>query len=394
MNKNIKLVYFLSFFKYSWFWLGIWIFYYLRFTTYAGIGLIETIMITTMVITEIPTGAIADLLGKKNTIISSFIFNLLGVFIMAIALNFSTLILSVFLLSIGSSLYSGTMEAFVYDTLKQDNLEDKYPKIIANIHSIQLISPALCGAIGGFIYKFNPRSPFFLSAIFYLFGLIITLFLTEPIIDTIKFSFKNYLLQTKKGLQELFKNSLIKKQTILLLSVGFIVVIFDQMMNSILGVEFGIKPQYIGIIWSFMYFVSAISLQIIPFFLKTFKENITLVIIGLLIALTMIFSPKLGLILGTFSIILRYPLQSIYFSLTSIMINKNTESKYRATTLSTFNMINSFPYVCTAFFIGSLSDKYSAKNISMYLGIALVLLLIFQFKKSKSSFVNLPHVLV
>lgn len=381
MQKNIKLAYFLTFFRFSWFWLGIWVFYYLRFTNYAGIGLIETIMILILVITEIPTGAIADLLGKKNTIIASFIFSAIGIYIMAIALNFSTLILSVFILSIGNSLYSGTLEAFVYDTLKQYKLENKYPKIIANIHSIQLISPALCGALGGFLYKFDPRSPFFLSAIFYFVGLIITLFLTEPIVDTIKFSFKNYFLQTKKGLQELFKNSFIKKQTILLLSIGFIVVIFDSMMNNVLGVEFGIKAQYIGIIWAVMYFISAISLQFIPSFLKLFKDNTILTIIGFLIAITSIFSPILGLVFGTISIVFRYALQSIFVSLTSIVINKNTESKYRATTLSTFNMINSLPYVCTAFFIGLLADKFSAKNITLYLGIILIILLSFQFNK-------------
>lgn len=46
-NRNIYLSYLLAFCKNSWFWLGIWVFYYLRFTNYAGIGLIETIMIGT-----------------------------------------------------------------------------------------------------------------------------------------------------------------------------------------------------------------------------------------------------------------------------------------------------------------------------------------------------------
>ena len=65
-KRNIVLAYILGYLKQSWFWLGIWVFYYLRFTNYAGIGIIESVMILTMTVGEIPTGAIADLLGKKK----------------------------------------------------------------------------------------------------------------------------------------------------------------------------------------------------------------------------------------------------------------------------------------------------------------------------------------
>ena len=73
MDRNISIAYILSFAKNTWFWLGIWIFYYLKFTNYAGIGVIETVLIITMTLTEIPTGAVTDLLGKKNFNIS-FLF--------------------------------------------------------------------------------------------------------------------------------------------------------------------------------------------------------------------------------------------------------------------------------------------------------------------------------
>jgi len=71
-KRNVLLSYLLAFSKTTWFWLGIWIFYYLRFTDYAGIGLIETVLIVTVTLAEIPTGAIADLIGKKKTLILPF----------------------------------------------------------------------------------------------------------------------------------------------------------------------------------------------------------------------------------------------------------------------------------------------------------------------------------
>ena len=79
LQRNIKLAYLFSFFNYAWFWLGIWVFYYLRFTTYGGIGLIETVLIATMTLAEIPTGAVADLLGKKWSLTIAFLFKGWGI---------------------------------------------------------------------------------------------------------------------------------------------------------------------------------------------------------------------------------------------------------------------------------------------------------------------------
>lgn len=157
MTRNIYLAYFLAAMKNSWFWLGIWVLYYLKFTNYAGIGIIETIMIGTTTLAEIPTGAVADLLGKKKTLILSFLLEAIGGFIMALALNFNQLAFSVFVLCVGGALYSGTFDALVYDSLKQVKKESNYDKILANISTITLITITLASIIGGFLYSFNSR---------------------------------------------------------------------------------------------------------------------------------------------------------------------------------------------------------------------------------------------
>ena len=106
-NRNVAIAYALAYLKQSWFWLGVWIFYYLRFTDYAGIGLIESVMIITMTVGEIPTGAIADLLGKKKTLALAFLLKSSGSFLMALASGFSTVLIAVIVMSIGGTLFSG-----------------------------------------------------------------------------------------------------------------------------------------------------------------------------------------------------------------------------------------------------------------------------------------------
>jgi MFS family permease len=383
LKRNIAIAYWLTFCKHSWFWLGIWVFYYLKFTNYAGIGLIETVLIVTMTVTEIPTGAIADLLGKRNTLFVAFLLEAAGGVIMAMAQSLEALMFSVFVMCVGGALYSGTLEALVYDSLKQENEESRFDRVISIIGSLQLIAPAVCGALGGFLYVLSPRLPFWSNAGFYVLGMIATLFIAEPLIDSEKFSLRNYFQQTKQGWHQLTQSPSVRNQALLLLSVGVIVVIMDEMLNGFLAVEFGFKERSIGILWGVIYLVAASASQLTPTLKKRFGLQLAFIMVGGLMALLLLLTPKLGLILGGISLLLGTSFQALTGNFISIAINENTQSRYRATTLSTFNMFKNIPYVLGAYFIGSLADIYSAKWLAFSLGVGLVAFLILQFALPK-----------
>lgn len=384
--KNIKIIYILSFLNRLWFWSGIWVFYYLTFTDYAGIGFIESVMISTFIITEIPSGAIADLFGKKKTLALSFFLLILGNIIMAIAPSYGYLILSVFILSISNAFYSGTAEALVYDSLKEEKKEAYYDKIISNIKTISLIAVALASTIGGFLYNIYHPLPFYLVAIMGALGLIIATFLKEPHVDTDKFSWNNFTKQTRQGLKELTKTPSIIQQTILLLSISFFLVINYEILSDVLAVEFGFNPGQLGILWSILAIVAAISSQITPKLDKKFRLSNLYITIGFCIAASLFISPFIGLIIGGLSIVVRASFQVIFENLTSIIINNNTESKYRATTLSTFNLIKSLPYVAVAYFMGYIMNIISAKVFASGLGVLLSIFLIIQYWRN-----NITH---
>jgi MFS family permease len=377
-DRNIILAYLLAFAKNSWFWLGIWVFYYLKFTNYAGIGLIEAALFITIIITEIPTGAIADLFGKKKTLILAFFLLTVSSVAMGLFPNLWAILVCALVGGIGSSLYSGTLDALVYDTLKEKNNSHLYDKVIANINSIVWIAPAVCGAIGGFMYVMSPTLPFFACGFVYSLAFFAAFFLREPRIDSEKFSFHNFILQTKHGVKELTKTLDIREQTILLLSVGVFVVIMDEMLNSFLSVEFGFKAQALGILWSVLYLASSAASQLTPMLKKMLGDRKALILTCVIIAVTLLISPITGLILGGITLLIRSAMQALYVNFTSVIINNNTESKYRATTLSTFNMIKNIPYALTAYWFGTLSDTVSAKMSAFYLGIILIVFLLLQ----------------
>lgn len=373
MKKNLIISYILSGFRYAWFWFGIWILYYLRYTTYAGIGLVESMMIITATITEIPTGAVADLLGKKKTLTAAFLFMGIGEYLMAMALGLSDLVISVMVITIGGALYSGTLDALLFDTLKEGGKEQQYPRSLAYTNSAKYVAIAITSIVGGFLYTINPRLPFFFTSLAGFLGAFLTFFLKEPLVDTEKFSFGVYIRQTTQGFRQLFRNVAIKKITILLLSVSIFLVILWEMLNDVLAASSGLTPKQLGIFFTAVYLAAAISSYLFGKFPKKFQSLLTFLIVALLVAITLTISPLLGLAGIATMVALRSFTFPLFNITTSTILNQHIESRYRATTLSTFTMIQSLPYVLSAFFIGRLIDMLSVKVFAFWLGLVMIL---------------------
>lgn len=386
MERNVKIAYVLTFLRNSWFWMGIWVFYYLRFTDYAGIGLIETSLIIAMTLSEVPTGVVADLFGKKFTLTIAFILQSIGMGMLAFAHDVSWIVAGVFIAGIGGAFYSGTLDALVYDSLKESGKEHTFDKVIGKLTGISLMGPAIAGVIGGFLYYIQPNIPFILQTVCYVIAIPMTFFLTEPHIEKTGASIKGFVMQTTLGMRELFKNQFLVEQTILLVGTGAIGVICYEMLNDILAVEFGFKPASLAIVWSVLYVICALISQFTDKLRKYISYEKMTIVLGILVGLTLIVSPIGGLIVGGLSIALRAFFQTVYMNASSILVNKQIDSKYRTTTLSSFNLLKNIPYVLTAYFLGGFADKFTAGRLAFLLGIALILFIIpqiFLYNKRK-----------
>jgi len=376
MKSNINFCYLLAFIWQSWFWLGIWVLYYLRFTNYSGIGLIESFMIILSTGFEIPTGAIADLLGKKKTIVSAFFLVGIGEFIMASAISFYSILLAILVMNLGYAFFSGSFEALIFDSLKQDGKENEFEKIIGRIHSLFLIGLAFASIVGGYLYFISPALPFWITGALKVIGFIISLFLIEPKFDTQKFSIRSFAVQTKLGIIELFKSQKIIYQTLLLVSIGVFFVIINQILDNVMAVEFGFKENQLGILFAGIALLGALMSVNTPKILKFLSAFKLLWLISLITSVSLLISPIVGLWIGGSMIVLRSSLLPVFDNLASVLINRTTQSKYRATTLSTFAMLKNLPYVALAFVSGYLMDTWSVVNFALVLGILMLIVTI------------------
>lgn len=316
---------------------------------------------------EIPTGALADLLGKRKSLILGYFIKTIGQLVMVVANSLPMLVLSVFILGPGYGLVSGTKEALLYDSLKQLKREDEYEKHLSDINKYSLIALAVASALGGYLYSINIRLPFLMTGLCMLVATGIAFFFTEPKIDSDEFSLRQFVSQTTKGFGAL-KAGILKSRffVMVLLFAAFTHLVY-QVFDSALAIEFGFGEESLGIFFA----VATLAAAAGNHFYVNIKKSLGLrnlyYVLLALIGLSILVSPVAGLYIGGLSIMLREFLQSYPNILATDAINKTTPSKIRTTTISTYYMVVGLPYAISAYLIGFSIDLYSASTSLVYL---------------------------
>jgi MFS family permease len=375
--SNVSIAYILSFLWRSWFWLGIWIFYYLKFTDYAGIGFLEAVMITTATIGEIPTGAIADMVGKKKAVIVAFVISGIGNLAMAFAPSYEVLLFSIITMTLGGCFYSGSLEALVYDGLKQEHKEGVFDRVVSRMNTMQNLGMAISGAVGGYLYTINNSLPFIMVAVFYALGAIVAMWLVEPAIDTEKYSWRAFVSQNRAGFAQLFNKVEVKKVVIALLIPSAFMVATENVLSDATAVELGLNSVQLGIYASVLFMVGVVFSENTERILKLFRPKMLYLVLTAIYLLTLMLMPAAGLIVGISLLFIRYAVQTVYDNFTSVRLNSVIESRYRATTLSTYSLIRNIPYVIFATGIGMMMNLLTAKTFSLYFGVLLTAVLLF-----------------
>ena len=90
---------------------------------------LQAIYSLSVAVFEIPSGYIADLFGRKNTIVISTIFSFIGYLIFSFYDGFFAFAIAEVLIGIGGSLMSGSDSAILYDTLLETGDKEAYTKI-------------------------------------------------------------------------------------------------------------------------------------------------------------------------------------------------------------------------------------------------------------------------
>jgi len=119
--------------------------------TYVQIMFLQSFFVISIFMMEVPTGAVADKLGRKTSIILAAILFAVAALVYSSIPNFYVFMLGEFLWAVGSALLSGADEALLYDGLKADGKECESKRIFGRMTSAALLALMISAPIGSYI---------------------------------------------------------------------------------------------------------------------------------------------------------------------------------------------------------------------------------------------------
>ncbi len=329
------------------------------------ISILTTMMSLFMLLFEIPTGAIADIYGRKFSV-------LLGTLIQGIALlsifffnNYYFLMFAFAMVGLGSTFNSGAREAWVTDLIKENNrnLLHSYFSKSASIGGFALLISGIIGAV--LVKKFG------LSVIWIVAG--ISFLVTFLLLSLAKEKFVRRKVKIRNSFNKIKEQSFVsikyaKDHTVLFLFlITSSIIVFAEFFSGdfawvTLLQELNFPEYALGYMWSAMglfgIFASLLSLK----FMKKNKERqfilvalILSVIFSVLIIFVSSFWFALFVLLSSlFFFQMRRPVERIYF-------HKFIPNKLRATVGSVESMALSLIGVIAMPLAGLSVDFIGAK---------------------------------
>lgn len=374
-KRNIIIYYFTQFFDSSMFHVPIIYVFLQGKITVPQIPFLFGYRYLIQLVLEMPTGAIADLLGKKASIFIGFFINSIYFFLLFNVNSFWSFLFAYTLGGIGDAFISGAIDALVYDSLKQDGEEEKYQSVLVKQNLYTQAALIIAIIAGGFLYTIDNKLPFILCFIGQIFAIIATLFFAEPLVDSMKFTLFNYLKQIKLGFNELFKNPYITNISLFYIVVGGISWSVAMFFSSALLVDLGFSNIELGTIGGGLKLFVVVILSRLLVNEKIFTKKVSFIFFPVLMILAML--PGIFL-KGYFALPFvagAMMVSTARFMILNKYVNKEFDSRYRATAISTLSMFVGIVYVLITMSSGPIISNFGGiKTIYSLLGLLSLLI--------------------
>ncbi len=368
-QRNIPLAYITRIFAMFMLIMPVRIIWMQQLLTNAQISVLTGIIFISTVFLELPTGAFADLVGKKITVQLSYFVYAIALFIYLWADSFWQFGVAVTLQGLAESLKSGAHAALVFDSLVEDGRQDEFKKINSQIMTVVQFSMVAATFLGGFLGKINLQLPFIVNAVLLIIAAFLVSLMKEPKVDTEKFTLKNYLRQTIDGTKHIFRNSKIAKLSILYMLVGGVSWTFQRLLRDMILIDVGYEQFSIGIIGGIFRLVNILFLAKLANSVRANKKGWDILFLPIL----MVLAYNSGFLLNHLtSLPIVAGIMMIgtgRFLLFNPYLQQEIESRYRATAMSAANLLVSILLSINMFGLGLFLDQIKISSVMVGYGL-------------------------
>lgn len=369
----------------------------------AQIGLLERIYHATSIVCEIPSGAAADLLGRKRCMILSNICIAVSCVIMLFSKSFGCFAVSFVVQALGNNLNSGSEEALVYDSMKCLGQEEHYMGVYGRLNVLIEVAQGLATVAGGALAEFSYFWCYAACVVIAVLALLPVLWMAEPTqcgeaADTAGEGVEDAAEGTpaQRTIRETVKHHfavsacILQKDVRIGKIIGFYSVVFAAhtllfFYSQQYFADLGYNKVQISVIMLLVGGASCLGALVSEKMYRWFGKKClipeTVIIAGAILCYG---AGKAGvaiaaLMCARFANAALYPIQSD-------SLNALIPSEQRATLISVDSMCFSIVMIVLFPLAGTLADRWGLKTVLLLLGVILLLFLLTVFCIEKESF--------
>lgn len=354
-RRNIKLLGILNLFMDIKLYGAIAIIYFTSISGSMALGMsIFSITMISSFIFEIPTGIISDRIGRKKTILMGTIFSLMYSIFFAISNNYMFLVIGAILEGIEIAFFSGNNDSLLYDTLKDENNEDRFQEYLGKTNSMYQVAGAIGAIAGGVVaYLTSFTVVMWISVIPKVINLVIATLIVEPKSNTNKIH-ENPYEHLKEAWQLIKGNKTLMKQFIA-----------DGLGDGIGEATYQFRAKFYQMVWPIWALgIPGLLSNIGAFFgnwysgkiIKKYGNKNTLII-----------GNVYSILSNVLGVIFQNVISPIIIVTNSViptkvakegMANKVYSDKHRATMASMKSLVGSLMYAIFAVLVGLVADNF------------------------------------
>ena len=378
-ESNIVKFYLFKFISAMFFHSPIFVIYLRGYISLTQVMILEVFAGVTTMLLEIPSGAFADMVGRKQAMfVGSTSFSLayliyLKAPIIVPQFPFILFIVARCLTATAITFLSGADSAFLYDSLKEIGLEKNFRKTMGNAQALYELGIAFAALVGGLLTKVDISMPYVANVcIFFVASLLVLTFKEPRHYETLRLA--HYWKHQKESVRFVLMNPRVRWITLfygMVHTFTFIgLILFTQPYLAFVGVPL----PYFGFIYCAAVLFSAVIAKYCYKIDEKLSERKSLFIMPAFLFLAYLSMSRVTQVYGVAFLLF---IHFVVAYLTPIMdhhTHVHVESINRATVLSVRNLAGGIASVIFSPFLGYIADTYSL-TISLLWSAAIIFFL-------------------
>lgn len=337
---------------------------------YWEIFLLESVLSAAIFLFEVPSGYIADRIGRKKVILFSVFCYALSTWITAIAYDLWAFILESAIYGIGIACLSGADSALLYESLEKKGKKSLSDYAFSLTGGAVTLAMVISLPIGGWLSERSLNIPIYVTSASLLVAIIVAFMLCE----------EQKQKEEKREAEKIFQHFalLIKQNKLLVIlqmlnSVAFTFIFSLMYLNQPLFIEYEIDLTYFGIIMLVVNAVNSVIIFVSPV-LKKKLGPINLMFLSTLLPgiLFLLLMKNDSAWLGIILLIGIFGFDTIKSPIYRAFLNDRINNKDRATILSVISFSGSLIGMGAKPLVGWLADM-GLSMLFLIAGISLIL---------------------